>query len=47
MSPGVTGWVEVELQPGSYTVLDFLPDFASDDGMNLDKGMYKMITVTE
>lgn len=47
MSPGVTSWGEFEIEPGSYVALDFMPDFASEDGLNVEKGMYKQITVTE
>lgn len=47
MSPGVTSWGEIDIEPGSYIALDFMPDFASESGLNVDKGMYKQITVTE
>ena len=47
MSPGVTSWGEIEIEPGNYVALDFMPDFTSESGLNVDKGMYKQITVTE
>ena len=47
MSPGVTSWGEIDIEPGSYVALDFMPDFASENGFNVDMGMYKHITVTE
>jgi hypothetical protein len=47
MSPGVTSWGEIELEPGNYMVLDFMPDFASENDFNVQKGMFKQITVTE
>lgn len=47
MSPGEASWGEIELPPGDFLVLDFLPDFANDGAANFALGMLKEITVTE
>jgi hypothetical protein len=40
LSPGVTSWGEMELKPGKYLAVDLVPDFASESGWNLEKGMW-------
>lgn len=46
MSPGERAWATLDLEPGTYTALCFLPDFAT--GMShLDHGMVRTLTVTE
>jgi hypothetical protein len=45
LSPGVTSWGEVDLQPGEYMIVDAAPDFASGEGLNAEKGMYAAFTV--
>ena len=47
MSPGQQSWGELDLPPGDYLVLDFLPDFAHDGAPNFALGMVKEIVVTE
>ncbi len=47
MSPGQQSWGELDLPPGDYLVLDFLPDFAHDGAPNFTLGMVKEIVVTE
>ena len=46
ISPGVTSWGELELQPGDYLAVDMMPDFASEGGWNVEQGMYQTFTVT-
>lgn len=46
VSPGITSWGEIELQPGEYLAVDFMPDFGSEDGLNIDQGMVSAFTVT-
>ncbi len=46
LSPGVTSWGEIELQPGEYLAVDFMPDFASEGGWNIEQGMVSEFTVT-
>ncbi len=48
MSAGQHAWMDVDLPAGTYTVLCFLPDFASDPPMShLEHGMVRTLTVTE
>lgn len=48
MSAGERAWLTVDLPPGAYTVMCFLPDFASDPPMShLEHGMVRTLTVTE
>lgn len=48
MSAGQRAWMEVDLPPGIYTVLCFLPDFASDPPTShLEHGMVRTLTVSE
>ncbi len=48
MSAGERAWMDVDLPPGVYTVLCFLPDFASDPPTShLEHGMVRTLTVTE
>lgn len=48
MSAGERAWMEVDLPPGEYTVICFLPDFASDPPTShLEHGMVRTLTVTE
>lgn len=48
MSAGERAWMEVDLPAGEYTVLCFLPDFASDPPQShLEHGMVRTLTVTE
>jgi hypothetical protein len=48
MSQGERAWLTVDLPPGVYTVLCFLPDFASDPPKShLEHGMVRTLTVTE
>lgn len=46
LSPGGTSWGEIELQPGQYLAVDFMPDFASEGGWNMEQGMVSAFTVT-
>jgi hypothetical protein len=46
LSPGVTSWGEIELQPGQYLAVDFMPDFANEGGWNIEQGMAAAFTVT-
>lgn len=48
MSAGERAWMDVDLPAGTYTVLCFLPDFASDPPQShLEHGMVRTLTVTE
>lgn len=48
MSAGERAWLDLDLPPGTYTVLCFLPDFASDPPTShLEHGMVRTLTVTE
>jgi hypothetical protein len=48
MSAGERAWIDVDLPAGEYTVLCFLPDFASDPpSSHLEHGMVRTLTVTE
>jgi len=48
MSAGERAWMDVDLPAGEYTVLCFLPDFASDPPKShLEHGMVRTLTVTE
>jgi hypothetical protein len=46
VSPGVTSWGELELQPGDYLAVDMMPDFASEGGWNVEQGMFQAFTVS-
>ena len=46
LSPGATSWGEIELQPGEYLAVDFMPDFANEGGWNMEQGMVSAFTVT-
>lgn len=48
MSAGERAWMDVDLPAGEYTVLCFLPDFASTPPKShLEHGMVRTLTVTE
>jgi hypothetical protein len=48
MSAGERAWLDLDLPPGVYTVLCFLPDFASTPPKShLEHGMVRTLTVTE
>ena len=47
MSPAATSRVLIDLPPGEYLALDFLPDFASPGMTNVGQGMSQPFTVTE
>lgn len=48
MSAGEKAWITLDLNPGEYTVMCFLPDFASDPPVShLEHGMVRTLTVTE
>jgi hypothetical protein len=47
MSPAATSRVLIDLTPGEYLALDFLPDFASQGKTNVEQGMAQPFTVTE
>ena len=48
MSEGERAWLTVDLPAGTYTVMCFLPDFASDPPTShLEHGMVRTLTVTE
>jgi hypothetical protein len=48
MSAGERAWMDVDLPAGEYTVLCFLPDFASDPPKShLEHGMVRTLTVTQ
>jgi len=44
-SQGKTGWITVDLQPGTYWAICFLPDIAGDGKSHAEKGMFKEFTV--
>ncbi len=46
-SPGETGYVTLDLPPGEYTVLCFLPDLAGDMSAHAAHGMVASLVVTE
>jgi hypothetical protein len=46
LSPGATSWGEIELQPGEYLAVDFMPDFANEGRWNMEQGMVWAFTVT-
>jgi hypothetical protein len=46
MSPSASSWAIIDLPPGEYVALDFLPDFANPGGWNMEQGMFKTFTVT-
>lgn len=48
MSPGVTAWTTIDLPPGEYYVLCFLPDLTGNPPMaHVGKGMVRLLKVTE
>lgn len=48
MSPGTRAWLEVNLEPGTYVVVCFIPDFTSEEMLtHLQHGMIALITVVE
>lgn len=47
ISEGNTAWVELDLPPGEYTVICFLPDLLSDMSPHAAHGMVRSLTVTE
>jgi hypothetical protein len=48
MSPGENAWMTVDLEPGTYAALCFLPDVASEDlSPHLAHGMITIFTVGE
>lgn len=47
MSPGQRSWGVLDLPPGAFLVLDFLPDPSQDGMPNFALGMAREITVTE
>ncbi len=47
MSPGQHSWGVLDLPPGAYLALDFLPDPTHDGAPNFALGMSREITVTE
>jgi hypothetical protein len=48
MSPGVTAWVTIDLPPGDYYVVCFLPDMTANPPMaHISKGMVRTLKVTE
>lgn len=48
MGAGAQAWVELDLPPGEYTVVCFLPDLSSTEGTpHLAHGMVRTLTVTE
>jgi len=48
MSPDTHAWVEVDLEPGTYVVICFIPDLSSQEMVShFQHGMIKLITVSE
>ena len=45
MGPDATAWVTVDLEPGSYAVVCFLPDLLGDFSPHVMKGMIQIFTV--
>src|SRR5690606_35381837 len=46
MSEGEQAWVTLDLEPGTYAVICFLPDIAGDTGhAHFQEGMVQIITV--
>lgn len=46
MSPQTQAWVEVDLEPGTYVAVCFIPNFISEDMLpHLEHGMIKLVTV--
>ncbi|MEZ4519763.1 MAG: hypothetical protein R3C44_24015 [Chloroflexota bacterium] len=46
MGPGLTAWTTIDLPPGEYTILCFLPDLNGDFMPHASHGMIGSITVT-
>ena len=46
LDPTGNSWGTIDLPPGEYLALDFLPDFANGGGWNMEQGMYKAFTVS-
>lgn len=47
MSPGQQSWGQMDLPPGDYLLLDYLPDFTNEGLPNFMLGMAKEFTVVE
>jgi hypothetical protein len=48
MSPDTRAWVEVDLEPGTYAVVCFIPDTMSEAMVShLEHGMIRLVTVSE
>ncbi|RPI29759.1 MAG: hypothetical protein EHM70_15425 [Chloroflexota bacterium] len=47
ITPGETAWVSMNLEPGTYTVLCFIPDSEGDGAPHFTHGMVQTIEVTE
>ena len=48
MSPDTRAWVEVNLEPGTYAVVCFIPDTTSEEMVShLEHGMITLVTVSE
>jgi hypothetical protein len=45
MSPGAEAWVTVDLAPGNYVILCFLPDLNGDFSPHMNHGMIQVFTV--
>lgn len=45
ISPGERGWLPVDLEPGTYWAICFLPDITSDMTSHAAKGMFREFTV--
>ena len=51
MSADMSAWVEVDLEPGTYAIICFLPDLLAEEGAepmsHLQHGMVSLLTVSE
>ena len=45
MSPGAEAWITLDLEPGNYLLLCFLPDLNGDFMPHMDHGMIQVFTV--
>jgi hypothetical protein len=45
MMPGETGWVSIELPPGEYAMICFIPSPANEFKPHVALGMFKAFTV--